>query len=651
MNGKIDADLPLTDGSDHSATIKTPSPFTTPQKSAQNWLLNGRPTGITTAATTTTTSTSATTNDSSSSSGPPLTPPSPLPYSHVSTIKASFGRNDSDDNHINLYTDVLGLSQDEPPSPRGIRIAYFRKGREVLSEQSSIASRQEAAPSSKSVGGSEVLPKDIKLRFQAVSMAYELLSNPVSRAYYDQYGLVAGDPSDDSRLHDSMEESQQQQQQQQPHYVLGGSTSYPDTPSMPADDSGYYDDFSVSVKSTPILRGTGGSVGGGSSSNNGVRWCEEVEELVFAKDPQELEPRDLFGIPRKPRRPGRRRRRRQNRPRVLVETDALQQHLEQLDKQAEKHFVSDLMDDIESSIEELLSLGSGSKDKDDTEQTNKNKQKKKAIVAAKDRNTDEAITATGGRKTDTATITTNITTTKTAHDNRSVVSAPARTVASLDPSTPSDKYQQRQKKYMATVAAVTDPAGGQSPDDEEIRDNNDKSNREAASSQPRQPQQQPQPDTEPMGFNDGFDLWCGQLDQIIDDGIQRSTSTSTATTAATTATAESRARDAGTGSSSPSSTSPGFHVFLMSYLQSLADDLYSAAEVVQQSVGEWNIGSMMDPILISEDDLEGMLGILKRELQQDEKETRSTTTAPRDDSEESRDNTKTERPAATVEAV
>lgn len=46
------------------------------------------------------------------------------------------------------------------------------------------------------------------------------------------------------------------------------------------------------------------------------------------------------------------------RSKFVVEGGHLERHLELLDQQAEKHFVFDFLDDIEASIDELISIGS-----------------------------------------------------------------------------------------------------------------------------------------------------------------------------------------------------------------------------------------------------------------------------------------------------
>jgi curved DNA-binding protein CbpA len=97
----------------------------------------------------------------------------PIPPFYFDTIAAGFG------DEADLYTDVLRVSPDAPNIE--LRIAYFKRGREIM---------KEAGPSFSSAD-TENLPELVRTRFQAVSMAYEIVSNPAWKEQYLQLGLAS----------------------------------------------------------------------------------------------------------------------------------------------------------------------------------------------------------------------------------------------------------------------------------------------------------------------------------------------------------------------------------------------------------------------------------------------------------------------------
>lgn len=230
-----------------------------------------------------------------------------IPTSYVHVITAAFGP------AADLYEHVLEIPRTS--SPRDTRIAYFRRGRQVLAENQDT--RRHTASSS--VGGS--VSEIAKLRFQAISMAYEILSNPTWREAYDTNGLKTEDVSINV-IHVTKSES-----------------------------------------TTPLLRRSSSLDAFNRRSGNAVRWNEEVEELLYSQDPSELgspseDENDDEGEPPSSNAQRGRKKKRTRKKRTVIEVDELKTHLETLDRQAERHFVADFLDDLEASIEGLLSLGS-----------------------------------------------------------------------------------------------------------------------------------------------------------------------------------------------------------------------------------------------------------------------------------------------------
>eukprot|EP00339_Tiarina_fusa_P021622 CAMPEP_0117017712 /NCGR_PEP_ID=MMETSP0472-20121206/13798_1 /TAXON_ID=693140 ORGANISM="Tiarina fusus, Strain LIS" /NCGR_SAMPLE_ID=MMETSP0472 /ASSEMBLY_ACC=CAM_ASM_000603 /LENGTH=648 /DNA_ID=CAMNT_0004722167 /DNA_START=81 /DNA_END=2027 /DNA_ORIENTATION=+ len=204
-----------------------------------------------------------------------------LPIAYVETIQKGFGEN------ADIFTDVLQVSKDAPS--REVRIAYFRRGREVLAEGGFRTLDQAATVSDVSTL--------VRTRFQAVSMAYEIVSSPRWKSYYLQHGFKTP-VFDDVASVDSADP------------VLGSSASLPGKYSKPA-----------------------------------VRWNGQVEELLFEKEPDEH------------KKPAKEPKKKTKTKRVVVESGHLDEHLQRLDEEASKHFVTDFWDTLEESLDGLLRMG------------------------------------------------------------------------------------------------------------------------------------------------------------------------------------------------------------------------------------------------------------------------------------------------------
>jgi len=211
-----------------------------------------------------------------------------IPISYLEKIQSAFGMK------ADLYDDILKVGR--TCSSRDLRIAYFRRGREVLSE------REYREDSNFAVSISGEVSKKAKERFQAISMTYEILSNPRWKDAYD----AQNNPIDD--------------------FLVQA--------------------FVTTDPSSPLLRDSV-SLCGRSRSRNGVRWNESVEELVFEQDPIER---------RTSRNPSKKRRKCWKRQKsVAMENGGLESHLKKLDKESKRDLVSKFIDKVESNIEELES--------------------------------------------------------------------------------------------------------------------------------------------------------------------------------------------------------------------------------------------------------------------------------------------------------
>lgn len=191
-----------------------------------------------------------------------------IPSVYIDTILRGYGQK------VDLYSEVLNVSPDA--DARHLRIGYFRRGREVLTEEG--------------VGGLEGLSCGTNLsdyaktRFQAVSMAYEILSKPEWKEIYLRDGLV-----------------------------------YP--------------------------------AGGGVLPQPSIRWNEQVEELLYEREPYEQMEMMEWKNDRE---------RKKTKAKIMIGQDdeALHDHLARLDAEAEAHFSHDFLDTIEESLDGLLRFAS-----------------------------------------------------------------------------------------------------------------------------------------------------------------------------------------------------------------------------------------------------------------------------------------------------
>ena len=236
-----------------------------------------------------------------------------IPSLYVKTIIQGFGVN------ADLYQDVLQVPVNNTVSDRHLRIAYFKRGREVLAE-GGVRGSDEVASAAHAVSSS------IQTRFQAVSMAYEIVTNPVWKEYYRLYGLVA--------TTDEIEERQQEE------------------------------DEESSTEETPLPTPT--QVAKSDARNNddirslAIRWDDNVEELVYDKGPNEYSDDDEDDKEAGAKRLRRKRKDKKKKSKVVVEAcEELELHLRMLDQEAEETFSTGFLDTFEESIDGLLRLAVG----------------------------------------------------------------------------------------------------------------------------------------------------------------------------------------------------------------------------------------------------------------------------------------------------
>lgn len=355
-----------------------------------------------------------------------------IPRCHVDNILRFYGGENMSSASLDLYRDVLKVPREA--TDREIRIAYFRRGREILGDNGDTTGQTYAVAKAKATK----LDPDTKARFQAVSMAYEILSTPSWKETYLKQGGLLKNNSSQMPLNNTAGESSSLSSAVVPNtrnedsgiVQARDSVTVPTTPNLvPNSDAteGRRKQIQTQQKLRTALRKSS-FIGKGkddkSSSrrtmsftqrpSSSVRWKDHVEELVFAKHPNEhasdsdsddsndednaTEDDDIFEdeelqkndqqrgsarnrmmvadtssnpsfsgcgsskSARQSNRDGghggtsRNRRRRKNKPKIVIDSEELESHLNRMDSEAEKHFVQDFWDNFEESMDGILSL-------------------------------------------------------------------------------------------------------------------------------------------------------------------------------------------------------------------------------------------------------------------------------------------------------
>jgi hypothetical protein len=195
-----------------------------------------------------------------------------IPADNIRVIQAAYGEN------ANLYTQVLEVKS-EFAKEQEIRIAYFRRGRQVLAEQ---PQEQQCSSSGSIADVTEVA----KQRFQAVSMTYEILSQPSSKQLYDRVGLKrllkyaqeADNENDDASVPNVWRKNTNANANTSSP-IIRRRNSFEDRTGSSVGRSG-----TTSGRTTPT---TAAITTLDSVEVARIRWSESVEELVFEQGPEE----------------------------------------------------------------------------------------------------------------------------------------------------------------------------------------------------------------------------------------------------------------------------------------------------------------------------------------------------------------------------
>jgi hypothetical protein len=193
-----------------------------------------------------------------------------IPIGHVQSIVSSFGSN------VDLYCDVFHIEK-ERFTEQQLRIAYFKRGREIIAERNRVQS--------------QTAKKFAKQKFQALTLSFEVLSKSEWKRMYDTYGFSGyglKKENTPSSFKDSIV-----------RYSTAADVTSRDDINIDntsrADQSSVGELMSIqsfgSFGSGPILRRSsswGAERQHRTRQGTRLRWNENVEELVFKKDPEEL---------------------------------------------------------------------------------------------------------------------------------------------------------------------------------------------------------------------------------------------------------------------------------------------------------------------------------------------------------------------------
>jgi len=272
-----------------------------------------------------------------SSPAPPATAAAtPIPASKIQSIRDVYGP------HADLYRDVLLLPQPEAVTPATLRTAYFRRARQVLTTPKQPSLPKQPSPVSATANVNDYQHDDdaamaptAKDRFQAVTKAFEILSNPSWKAYYQEHGLevemveAAAAAAEPSQLVD----------------LLLDNNDYPLPPGA----------------ARPILkrrsRSWGPVVSRRSSRTSRLRWNEEVEELVYLpessenEDDEEEEAQQADGAGSgSSNRRSKKKKKKRHKPVIVIENNPEELFAEH---ELEDGYTHDFLDDIEASLDGL----------------------------------------------------------------------------------------------------------------------------------------------------------------------------------------------------------------------------------------------------------------------------------------------------------
>jgi curved DNA-binding protein CbpA len=208
-----------------------------------------------------------------------------VPVANIRLIQAAYGGN------ANLYTEVLQV-QTQFAKEQEIRIAYFRRGRQVLAEQQQDQQRSNSGEGTASIADLSIVAKQ---RFQAVSMAYEILSQPSSKQLYDRVGLERllkyaqeADKENDDACVPNVWGKNTSANANSGSPILRRRNSFEDRTGSSTDRLGRSATTSGRTPPSTVARTAVDSAEvAPQGSSAAIRWSEDVEELYFDQDPEE----------------------------------------------------------------------------------------------------------------------------------------------------------------------------------------------------------------------------------------------------------------------------------------------------------------------------------------------------------------------------
>ena len=262
---------------------------------------------------------------------------SPIPTKYITCIQKAFGTD------VDLYADVFCVHR--RAGAKELRIAYFRRGRQVLS----------SSPTPSGSGNSPSPSKQSKERFQAVSMAYEILSTPEFKSYYDNYGFAAMTVGEPRRVSSGQPEAERWDAASSATSNTASSVGRPKSPILRQTQV----DWSLRRQQTQqkdqdrqLVLGSAGHDTNNPRSRS-IRWSEEVEELLYKQEPEEIQYKAHTPLDIMMGEPPKRVSTRKVKKKVVLEAQELTRHLEDLNRQDHRgsNFVGNFLNDIEASLD------------------------------------------------------------------------------------------------------------------------------------------------------------------------------------------------------------------------------------------------------------------------------------------------------------
>lgn len=286
-----------------------------------------------------------------------------LPREHVRRIQSVYGA------QCDIYRDIFQLKGPavEDSSPQQIRAAYFRRGRQILRREQKEGNDRQAV-------------SEQKQQFQALSLAYEIMSHKEYKQAYDLYGWEAvEEPMEDAGL------STRNNIMSSPTTITSEDSTAPMNSKTKTTSVLRNNSKRKQTADKKIATATAAEEGTPRSNGRGISWSEHVEELVYKQHPEEEQLR---------------KQKRNNKKKIMLDHQSLSTALHELEKEhrkevdnsqvAHRDFFDNLEDKMENmswdkiSFDSLLQMASSTTSASSVSKQNHNDQDHSGLNETKD---------------------------------------------------------------------------------------------------------------------------------------------------------------------------------------------------------------------------------------------------------------------------